>query len=173
MISNEELKTKIIEYFGNDYLSEEKMLKVFADYINKICKDTFDLSPIPVLFDDIDGMISMLDTKEMIIIINRKYKEDKTTILAALTHELEHYYQIFYSNNFNTSKAKRWKKEMDNYINESNIEENQIQEIEIDAEAFAIVVLESELGLKYKNPDKQIQRIIEDYIKIGKLITDD
>ena len=103
---------------------------------------------------------------------NRKYKNDKITVLAAIAHELEHYYQIFYLNNFDTPKAKRWKKEMDNYINESNIEANQIQEIEIDAEAFAIVVLETELGLKYENPDKQIQSIIEDYIKLGKLISD-
>lgn len=168
----EELKKQIITYFGQDYWDEVETLKTFDQFVAGICNEYLGFTPIPVMFDEIDGMISMLDTNNMLIVVNRKYKEDKVKVLAAIAHELEHYYQILYANSYDTAKAKRWRKELENYINESDIEKNQIQEIEIDAEAFAIVVLETELGLKYENPDEQIQSIIEDYIKLGKLIND-
>ena len=47
---------------------------------------------------------------------------------------------------------------------------NVLQEIEIDAEATAQIVLSCEYGLTYKHPDDTIQALIEEYILSRKIL---
>lgn len=141
--------------------------------VSYLCEEYLGVEPLPVFFDNIDGVISILNLKNKFIVVNRKYKTDKITVLAAIAHELEHYYQILYANSLDTPKAKRWKQELKNYIYENDFLGNATQEIEIDSEAFAVVILESEFGIKYQNPNKNLQSIIDKYIQLGKLLDND
>ncbi|MDE6408047.1 MAG: hypothetical protein K2K50_05525, partial [Anaeroplasmataceae bacterium] len=94
-------------------------------------------------------------------------------LLDATLHELEHYYQNFYALNFTSPKARRWKKELTNYIGLDNPAEYVLQEIEIDACAFSQIVLATEFGIMYKYPNPEIQCLIEEYINSKKIIQDD
>lgn len=80
--------------------------------------------------------------------------------------------RIYIANN-DTLKAKRWKYEFEHYKDATNPLENLTQELEIDAMAFAQVVMENEYGIKVENPNPEIQEIIDKYIISGKILTDD
>ena len=72
-----------------------------------------------------------------------------------------------------TPKAKRWKKELDNYIGGEDPIGNLLQEIELDANAFAQIVLASDYGIHYEHQAPIIQELINRYIKSGKMLNDD
>ena len=169
-MTNEEFKEEFIQWFGEEVWEEQEILGFLDEVVFDICLNYLFCDPIPVIFEEVPGNISVFDNKLQCIKINPKYKEDKVTMVAALIHELEHYYQILYASNYDTPKARRWKKELQNYIAEGNPLGNILQEIEIDAEAFSQVILECEYGIKYKNPDPVYQLVIEEYIKSGKLL---
>lgn len=94
-------------------------------------------------------------------------------LMDSVIHELEHYYQLHYVANYNTPKALRWKKELDNYITSENVIGNLIQEIEIDAMAFSQIVLETDYGIIYRHENPLIQELIDNYIHSRKILNDD
>ncbi len=169
-MTEEEFKEEFIKWFGEEVWEEQEILGFLDEVVFNICENYLNCEPIPVIFEKVPGNISVFDNKLQCIKINPKYKEDKVVMVAALVHELEHYYQILYASNNDTPKSRRWKKELQNYITEVNPLGNISQEIEIDAEAFAQVILECEFGIHYKNPDPAYQLVIEEYIKSGRLL---
>ena len=72
-----------------------------------------------------------------------------------------------------TPKAKRWKKELNNYIGGEDPLGNLLQEIEIDAMAFAQIVLATDYGIYYEHQDPIIQALVDKYIKSKKMLSDD
>ena len=94
-------------------------------------------------------------------------------LLNGVLHELEHMYQIIYANTMDTPKAKRWKKELDNYIGGEDPLRNLLLEIELDAMAFAQIVMATNYGIYYEHEDYIIQELINRYIKSGKMLNDD
>lgn len=60
--------------------------------------------------------------------------------------------------------------ELENYISDDNPNMNVLQEIEIDAEAFTQVVLDTEFGITYRNPNPLLQELIDKYIRSGKIL---
>lgn len=170
-VSNEELKEEFIKWFGEEKWEEEEILEFLQGVIFDICREYLGITPIPVVFEEVPGNVSVFDNKLICIKVNPKYKYDKVTMVAAVVHELEHYYQLLYASNMDTPKAKRWKKELNNYISgENDPVGNVLQEVEIDAEAFAEVILSCEYGIEYKNDNPYIQSLVEKYIRSGKLI---
>lgn len=171
-MTNEELKEEFIKWFGEEKWEEEEILEFIQEVVFNICSEYFNISPIPAVFEYVEGNISVFDNKLKCIKLNPKYKDDKVTLVAATVHELEHYYQLLYVSNCNTPKAKRWLKELNNYISgEKNPTGNVLQEVEIDAEAVTQVILETEYGIRYRNPDPNLQEIIDLYIKSGKILS--
>ena len=164
----DQLKEKFVKYFGEELCDEQDMLKEYQDIIDLVSKDYLGIEPIPVVFESLDEDISRYDFKLQAIILNRKYKNDHVELIDSCLHELEHHWQRIYIANNDTPKAKRWKNELQHY-DKYNI----TQEIEIDACAFAQVIMRCELGIIHKHPDKYIQYLIDDYINTRKILNDD
>ena len=85
---------------------------------------------------------------------------------------LDDFIPVFISN-FDTPKARRWKEEMNNYIGGEDPLRNLLQEIELDARAFAQIVLATDYGIHYEHQDPIIQALVDKYIKSGKMLSDD
>ena len=140
----DQLKEEFVKYFGEELWDEQDMLKEYQDIVDLVSKDYLGIEPIPVVFESLDEDISRYDFKLQAIILNRKYKNNHIELIDSCLHELEHY---------------------DKY--------NITQEIEIDACAFAQVIMRCELGIIHKHPDKYIQYLIDDYINTRKILNDD
>ena len=173
-MDEKKLKEEFIKYFGEELWNQEEILAELQQVVFDVCKRWLGIKPIPVLFGEHIGTDeARLDVKEQVIWLNPKNQNDKVELLASLLHELEHMYQILYVANFDTPKAKRWKKELDNYIGGEDPVGNLLQEIELDANTFSQIVLASDYGIHYEHQDPIIQELINRYIKSGKMLNDD
>lgn len=172
--NDNDLKERFIEYFGEDKWHEEEVLTDIQKLVFDICDKWLGVEPIPVLFGEhIRTDEAIFDIKEKVIWLNPKNVDNMVELMAATIHELEHYYQLLYISNFDTPKANRWKFEMDNYIGGEDPLRNLIQEIEIDANAFAQIVLKTDYGIHYEHTDPIIQELINRYTISKKMLSDD
>lgn len=165
---NKELKKEFIKYFGIEKWNEEEQVAIYQNAVITVCNDYLGIEPIPVIFDDLDGEVARYDIIQEYIILNRKYINNYPELINSTLHELEHHWQRLYVSSFNTPKAKRWQNEFKSY-NPTNI----MQEIEIDAYAFAQVICKCEFGIDYKHPNELYQEIIDEYIRTMKLTSND
>lgn len=173
-MEDKKLKEEFIKYFGEETCNQEEILAKLRKVSVDICNRWLGIEPIPLLFsDDIGTDEARLDITEQVIWLNVKNQNNYIDLLESVIHELEHLYQIYYVCNFDTPKAKRWKSEIINYIGGENKFRNLMQEIEIDAMAFAQIVLNDDYGIYYKHQDPTIQEVIENYMKSGKILSDD
>lgn len=172
-MDEKKLKDEFIKYFGEEKWEEEEILGIISRFAFEICNEYLGIEPLPILFEDLDGEASRLDVKEQCIFLNRKYKDDIIELLHSALHELEHSFQIQYAYEFNTPKALRWRSELESGLKVDDPMNYVLQEIEIDANAFAAVVLECELGIHYEIPNEHIQKLIEVYIASGKILSED
>ena len=164
----ENLKREFINNFGEDNWNELEILKPLQEAVDLVCKEYLGIESIPVVFEKLDGDVSRYDFKLQAIILNNKYINDYVELLDSCFHELEHHWQRIYIANNDTPKAKRWKEEFKHY-NRLDV----TQEIEIDAYAFAQVILSCEFGIIKKHPNEELQYLIEDYINSRKILKDD
>ena len=89
---------------------------------------------------------SRLYPKEVLIVINEKYKANYAECAKSLVHEYRHVFQIYYANLMNDELAKIWRDELGTPKNSNNININNatefteysLQMIEIDVEAFTV-----------------------------------
>lgn len=167
--TTEEIEQEFVKYFGEEKLEEEKILTNLIDLITPILHQYLSLELIPIVFDETlkDNCNGLYHIEENAIFLNPKIKNNKVQLLETLCHEVEHYYQVFYINNFNTPKAKRWL-ELFKTRNSSDLDE-----LEIDAYAFSQVVLGAEFHIEYKHSIEEVQFLICDYIYQKKLLSDD
>ena len=162
------LKQQFINNFGEDKWNELEILKPLQEAVDLVCKEYLGIETIPVVFEKLDGDVSRYDFKLQAIILNNKYINDYVELLDSCFHELEHHWQMIYIANNDTPKAKRWKEELKHY-NRLDV----TQEIEIDAYAFAQVILSCKFGIIKKHPNEELQYLIEDYINSRKILKDD
>lgn len=172
-MNNKKLKEEFIKYFGEEKWNEEEILSVIQPFTNYVCESYLGLSPVPVLFDDLIGEASRYSYEDECIYLNRKYKDDMIELLHSTLHEIEHYFQGKYAYAYETPKALRWRKDIESNIGIDEPIRYQLQEIEIDANAFAAVVLSCELGITYIHPIDLIQAKIEEYISSNQILNDD
>ena len=162
------IKEDFINAFGKEKWDELEILKPLQDAVDLVAKEYLGIEPIPVVFETLPEDISRYDFKLQAIILNNKYINDYVELLDSCFHELEHHWQRIYIANNDTPKAKRWKEEFKHY-NRLDV----TQEIEIDAYAFAQVILSCEFGIIKKHPNEELQYLIEDYINSRKILKDD
>ncbi|MFI3252682.1 MAG: hypothetical protein R3Y60_06060 [bacterium] len=164
--TKEELE--FIKYFGVEKLEELEIQDKLNIFIKYICKNYLgNIEPIFAVFDHTIKSTALYHFDLNAIILHPKNKNDMTRLKISILHELEHYFQWVYVNNFNTNKAKRWTKEIENY--NTNKKHYYNQEIEIDAIAFSQVVMYEEYKLKVEVKDNKLQNKINKY----KLIMND
>ena len=162
------LKQEFIKSFGEEKWNEQERLIPLQQAVDLVCKEYLGIESVPVVFEKLEGDVSRYDFKLQAIILNNKYIDDYVELLDSCFHELEHHWQRIYIANNDTPKARRWKEEFKHY-NRLDV----TQEIEIDAYAFAQVILSCEFGIIKKHPDLEIQYLIEDYIRSRKILNDD
>lgn len=173
-MDDKKLKEEFIAYFGEEKWNQEEVLAKLQQVVFDVSKEWLGVEPIPVLFGEHIGKDeARLDVKEQVIWLNLKNQNNWVELLNGVLHELEHLYQILYANNMDTPKAKRWKKEIDNYIGGEDALGNLLQEIEIDAMAFAQIVMATNYGIYYEHQDPIIQELVNRYIKSDKMLSDD
>lgn len=173
-MDDKKLKEEFIKYFGIELWKQEEILAELQKVVFNVCESWLGIKPIPVLFGEHIGTDeARLDVKEQVIWLNIKNQNDWVELLASLLHELEHRYQMLYVSSFDTPKAKRWEKELKNYIGGEDPLGNLIQEIEIDANAFAQIVLATDYDIHYEHQDPIIQELINRYIISEKMLNDD
>ena len=161
-------KRDFIDKFGKQKRIEQEKLRPLQAAVNLISKEYLGIEPIPVVFENMEGDISRYDFRLQTIILNNKYINDYEELLDSCIHELEHHWQRLYIANYDTPKARRWEKELENY-NRLDV----TQEIEIDAYAFSQVILSCEFGITHKHPNKYMQYLIDDYINSRRILNDD
>lgn len=167
------IKDKILTWLETKDINEELSLKYVNLVSEHICSCVLNLPKVNVIFEQLDENMSIYDIMNNVVRLNPKYIMNKPQLVYNLLHELEHYYQLAYISSVNTNKAVRWKKEFQNYITDKDKDNNPFQEIEIDAEAFAQIILSKEYNLILKNRDPLLQEVIERYIKLNKINSDD
>lgn len=168
------LKEEFIKYFGEEKWEEEEMLEIIQDVVFNVCTNWLGLDIIPILFKEANyPEVAEYDITNQVIWLDKKNNGNTVELMDSVIHELEHYYQLHYVANYNTTKALRWKKELDNYITIENVIGNLIQEIEIDAMAFSQIVLETDYGIIYRHENPLIQELIDNYIHSRKILNYD
>ncbi len=168
------IESSILKVFDKELWEEKKILEYLQEQFQKISKTYLGgIQPIPIYFEDLETVEAELNLDLECIFLNRKNKKNKKKLLHSLIHEAEHFYQVHYVNTYSTPKAKRWKYQLENYISNEDHLSYAIQEIEIDAEAMAQVILKCEYGLKCKNPIPLVQMLIDHYIQTKKILKDD
>lgn len=138
-----------------------------------ICKriaDRLGIEPLDIKFEEmIDD--SRLYIKEEYVGINKKFESNYEECAKAIAHEYRHVFQFFYINLFPGDRSYRWRKEMSDAVNTSNINEtgfNYInQEIELDAFAFTKFYLETFESIQVHNRITGLDSIIDKYIIIN------
>lgn len=132
--------------------------------------DRLGIDPLDIKFEEmIDD--SRLYIKEEYVAINKKFEYDYVECAKAITHEYRHVFQIFYANMFNDDRARRWRSELSNLVNTSNMSDkgsNYIsQELELDAFSFTKYYLDKYESMKVENKINGYDEIIEKYISIN------
>lgn len=156
-----DLENEIIKYFGKEKIRELEVAEELQEFLNKIFKEYLFIEPIPVIFDHTIKCTALYHIELDAIIIHPKNINNKSRLLVSVLHEAEHAFQLFYANNFNTPKAKRWGKELENYT--TNPKHYYNQEIELDAIAFSQVVMLEEFNIKVESPNKKLQNKVNKY----------
>ena len=173
-MDEKQLKEEFIKYFGEEKWNQEEMLGKLQQVVFEVCERWLFINPIPILFsDDIGTDEARYDLKEQVIWLNTKNQNNFISLLDSVLHELEHLYQHYYISNCDTPKARRWKKEFENYIADEDPFGNLTQEIEIDAMAFSQLVLQLDYGIHYEHHDPIIQELINRYLQSNKMLNDD
>lgn len=129
--------------------------------------DRLGIEPLEIMFEEmIDD--SRLYIKEEYVAINKNFENDYEECAKAIAHEYRHVFQLFYIHMFDDSRASRWKKELNQAINSSNINEtgsNYIsQELELDAFAFTKFYLEKYEDILVKSKIEGFDEIIDKYL---------
>ncbi len=129
------------------------------------------IDPLDIKFEDLTDD-SRLYIKENYVAINTKYENDYEECAKCIAHEYRHIFQLFYVNIFNDERSERWKKELQDVINSSNMDSNGsnyiVQEIEIDAFAFTKYYLENYESIPVINKVPGYDLIIDKYVRINK-----
>lgn len=173
-MDEKQLKEEFIKYFGEEKWKQEEMLGKLQKVVFEVCERWLFINPISILFsDDIGTDEARYDLKEQVIWLNTKNQNNFISLLDCVLHELEHLYQHYYISSCDTPKARRWKKEFENYIADEDPFGNLTQEIEIDAMAFSQLVLQLDYGIRYEHSDPIIQELINRYLQSEKMLSDD
>lgn len=90
-MTDEELKSEFIKYFGKDKWNEVEAIESLND-IEYILSKVLVLPSIPVIAEDIPED-SRLDLENQAIVISRKLILNKTEAVKCLVHEYRHLYQ--------------------------------------------------------------------------------
>ena len=169
-MSNEELKKRFIESFGEEKWEETEALVPVEQLNFKLC-NFLGIKPVPVIFEEMYEDARYYDKLDYIAISN-KYVHDEIELKKSLIHEVRHLHQkycISHKNEknlkfANTLLIKQW--EEDFQKNQSLIPEDQLMcmPVEVDAFAFTKYILRHWFHIDYHHYDPAYDAVLELYI---------
>ena len=168
-LSEEELKKRFIESFGEEKWEEEEAL-VPIDQLNfKLC-DFLGIEPVPILFEEMYEDARYYNELNYIGLSN-KYVHDEIECKKSLIHEVRHLYQkhcISHENEKLKLVTKHlineWKKDFK--TNQRLVPENQLMfmSIEVDSFAFTKYILKEWFNYDYHHYDEIYDTLLTLYI---------
>lgn len=162
-----DLKENFINWFGIDKWNELEIIS-YLNYEQQFLSDLTNLEMIPVVFDELIQDNAIFDINEKVIILSSKLiKEGNLRILQTFLHEYRHYYQISKIKE-NPKKYEHWEYGLKTIS--QNIVDYYYNPLEIDAYAFAQVMMEYVYNVPYEEEIKPIQKVIEEYKRTNDLL---
>lgn len=160
-MNEKKLKEEFIKWFGEDKWKEEEILSfIFMEEVF-LC-ELMGIEPIPVIFDKVKEGNSYFNIDEEYIVLSPELiKEGSSEILESFLHELRHYYQICMVKK-DSYKYSHFKYGIE-HSNHSNYLDYILSPVEVDAFAFAQVMMEYVYDQPYRELSKEVQEIIDDY----------
>ena len=154
------LKEEFINWFGKDKWDEEELLAL-VEYEEMFLCDLMHLEMIPIAFDNLKDMNGFYDvTNKIIILSNELKREGSSKVLESFLHEFRHYYQASMIEKY-PDKYYGWKYALEHQSN--NIVDYYLSPLELDAFAFAQMMMEYVYNLPYRIQDNHIQELINEY----------
>ena len=142
-MSDEELKSEFIKYFGEEKWDQEETLgKLWP--VQLALSDYLGVEPITVIVDDIEED-SRYYPKEAYIVISSKLIGDEVEAFKCLIHEMKHYqqYMCIIHNITMVPQLEDWKKDFEiNCAKVTSYEEMICLSIEVDAFAFTKYIMD-------------------------------
>lgn len=169
-MSDKEIKSEFIKYFGKDKWNEEEAIENLND-IEYILSEILVLPTIPVITEDIPED-SRLDLKKQAIIISRKLILNKTEAVKCLVHEYRHLYQqVILQTAPEHPLYNKWLKNLKNMKNtvvDVNDPEEYtkylLQPLELDAFAYTKYFFKKYLNQELICFNEEIEKVFDKYI---------
>ena len=164
-MSDEELKSEFIKYFGEEKWNQEEALGKLWPVQLALC-DYLGVEPIPVIVDDIEED-SRYYPKEAYIVISSKLIGDEVEALKCLIHEMKHYqqYMCVIHNITSAPLLEEWKEDFKtNCAKATSYEEQMALSVEVDAFAFTKYIMDKWFNIKTNHPDYIYDEILSRYI---------
>lgn len=169
-MSDNELKSEFIKYFGEDKWNEVESVENLND-IEYILSKVLVLPTIPVITEDIPED-SRLDLENQSIVISRKLILNKTEAVKCLVHEYRHLYQqVILQTAPEHPLYNKWLKNLKNMKN-TIVDINDpkeytkylLQPLELDAFAYTKYFLKKYLNQELICFNEEIEEVFDKYI---------
>lgn len=159
-MNDETLKKEFIKWFGKDKWKEEELLSFIETEELFLC-NLMNVEPIQIIFEKLEKDNALFDAKNEYIILSSKLINDgSTNVLESFLHEFRHYYQVCMIKT-NSPKFAGWKYAFEHPA--TNLVDYYLSPLELDAYAFAQVMMEYVYQLPYRKRQKEIQQLINEY----------
>lgn len=169
-MSNEELKERFIQSFGEEKWEEVEALGPIEVLNFKLC-NYLGVEPIPVVFEKMHEDARYYDRLDYIAISN-KFIHDEIELKKSLIHEVRHLYQKYCISHKNeqlkfapSHLISQWEKDFKK--NQRLIPEDKIMcmSVEIDAFAFTKYILKEWFNIDYHHYDPAYDALLILYIE--------
>lgn len=169
-MSDKEIKSEFIKYFGKDKWNEEEAIENLND-IEYILSEVLVLPTIPVITEDIPED-SCLDLENQAIVISKNLILNKTEAVKCLVHEYRHLYQqVILQTAPEHPLSNKWLKtfkNMKNTIVDVNDPEEYtkylLQPLELDAFAYTKYFFKKYLNQELICFNEEIEEVFDKYI---------
>lgn len=169
-MTDEELKSEFIKYFGEDKWNEVEAIENLND-IEYILSEVLVLPTIPVIAEDI-AEDSRLDLENQDIVISKKLILNKTEAVKCLVHEYRHLYQqVILQTAPEHPLYNKWLKNLKNMKNtvvDVNDPEEYtsylLQPLELDAFAYTKYFFKKYLNQELICFNEEIEEVFDKYI---------
>lgn len=169
-MSDKELKSEFIKYFGEDKLNEVEAIENIND-IEYILSEVLVLPTIPVITEDI-AEDSRLDLENQAIVISKKLILNKTEAVKCLVHGYRHLYQqVILQTAPEHPLYNKWLKNLKNMKNtvvDVNDPEEYtkylLQPLELDAFAYTKYFFKKYLNQELICFHEEIEKVFDKYI---------
>ena len=168
-MSNEELKKRFIESFGEEKWEETEALVPVEQLNFKLC-NFLGIEPVPVIFEEMYEDARYYDKLDYIAISN-KYVHDEIELKKSLIHEVRHLHQKYCISHKNEQLKfapsiliNQWEEDFKKNQRLIPEDEAMCMSVEVDAFAFTKYILKEWFNIDYHHYDPTYDAVLTIYI---------